>query len=78
MDYNSVASLLLAQLRDEAGLTQNDIARALGVTQSTISKFERGEMTPDLNEVRAYCDAVRIPFPEFALRLESAYQRSLT
>ena len=34
---------LLAEAREEAGLTQKDIARALGVHQSKVSRIEQGE-----------------------------------
>lgn len=36
----------LARLRERAGLTQTDVARILGITQSRVSRLERAE---DLN-----------------------------
>ncbi len=41
-----VAANRLARLRERAGLTQADVARVLGLTQSRISRLERAE---DLN-----------------------------
>lgn len=41
-----LAANRLARLREQAGLTQTDVAKILGVTQSRISKLERAE---DLN-----------------------------
>lgn len=41
-----LAANRLARLREQAGLTQAEVARMLGVTQSRVSKLERAE---DLN-----------------------------
>lgn len=41
-----LAANRLARLREQAGMTQTDVARILGITQSRVSKLERAE---DLN-----------------------------
>lgn len=41
-----LAANRLARLRERAGLTQTDVARILGITQSRVSRLERAE---DLN-----------------------------
>ena len=61
----------LRQVREEKGLTQTDIAVRLGQTQSFISKVERGERRLDVVELRAYCDALEIPFPVFVRKLDA-------
>ena len=38
----------LAELRRQAGLTQRQLGDAVGVTDQTISNFERGETQPDV------------------------------
>lgn len=38
----------LIKLRKEAGLSQEELSAKLGVTQQTISKYERGIREPDL------------------------------
>jgi len=40
--------LTLAKLREQAGLTQRQLADALGVTITTISNWERGAKEPNL------------------------------
>lgn len=40
---------LIARIRNEKGLTQKDIADALGITNKTISKWECGLGCPDLS-----------------------------
>lgn len=41
--------LTLTKLRQQAGLTQQDLADALGVTQKTISVWEKGSVEPKLS-----------------------------
>lgn len=45
----------LAQLRQKAGITQADMAKALGITQSAVSKLEAGKDEDiTLREIREY------------------------
>jgi len=45
--------LKLRQAREEAGLTQVEVAKALGKAQSFVSKMESGERRVDVVELRA-------------------------
>ncbi|MFG0247631.1 MAG: helix-turn-helix domain-containing protein [Phycisphaeraceae bacterium JB051] len=40
MAQQMMVEMLLAQIRQEAGLTQNDLADTLGIKQPTLSKLE--------------------------------------
>ena len=62
---------LLRQTRTEAGVTQSELAAMLQVPQSRVSDYERGERRLDLLELRAYCDALNLPLPDFITRLEA-------
>ena len=42
----------LTKLRKEKGLSQEDLASILGVARQTISKWELGETSPDLNKLQ--------------------------
>lgn len=55
-DYNLV--LELARVRRERGLSQEQVAELLGVTQQAISKLERPGSDPRLSKVRQYAHAV--------------------
>lgn len=44
----------LRQARKDAGLTQVEVARRLGRTQSFVTKAERGERRLDVVELRAF------------------------
>lgn len=51
---------LLRSWRDDAGLTQVELGDRLGVTQTFISKVERGERRLDIVEFAEWCEALRL------------------
>lgn len=63
---------LLRDLRVQAGVTQDVLAKRLGNTQTFISKVERGERRLDLVEFCEVCEALDIDpqaaFGEFLAR----------
>ena len=61
---------LLREFRIGAGLRQVDLAKALGLPQSMISKFESGERRLDVLEMRDICEALGISFSSFVEELE--------
>ncbi|MGH3917294.1 MAG: XRE family transcriptional regulator [Pseudonocardiaceae bacterium] len=48
--------MTLAEIRRAYGLDQNDVAERIGVSQSRISRIERGEL--DRSEISAVCGYV--------------------
>ncbi|MHB8565253.1 MAG: helix-turn-helix domain-containing protein [Acidiferrobacteraceae bacterium] len=61
----------LRQAREQAGLTQEDLAERLGETQSFVSKCERGERRVDLVELREFCKAMGITLGKFVRQFEN-------
>lgn len=59
----------LIQLREEKGLTQNDLTEIYGCNQSNISKIERKERKLDIEQLIALC--------RFYKRLRRLHSRSL-
>ena len=59
---------LLRLVRMEADMTQDQVAKRIGQTQSYVSKYETGEQRLDLIELDAVCEAVGIPLTEFVRR----------
>jgi transcriptional regulator with XRE-family HTH domain len=49
---------MLRDLRIEARITQEDLAKAMGRPQSYVSKIERGERLIDPVELRRGCEAL--------------------
>ncbi len=50
-----IAALIRARAR--AGLSQAEIARRMGTTQSAIARLESGRVTPSLHTLRRYAEA---------------------
>jgi transcriptional regulator with XRE-family HTH domain len=61
---------LLREARSDAGLTQLDLAKRLRLTQSLVSKIERGDRRLDLAELRSFCRVIGIGLVEFVGRVE--------
>jgi len=54
-----VRAYRLTELRKEAGLNQNDLAKKLGVSQSRVSRIERGELEhTEIATLRAFTQAL--------------------
>lgn len=55
----------LRRVREDRSITQVQLAKRLRVTQSWISKVERGERRLDIVELEIWCKAVGITLHEF-------------
>lgn len=62
----------LRRLREKSTVTQEELAGRLGITQSTLSKCERGERRIDVSELRRMCLALGTSLPEFVAIYEAA------
>lgn len=60
------------ELRTKAGMTQKDLADQLGVTVPTVSKWELGQRTPELERVFRMTLIFGVPIEEIVQRTESA------
>ena len=67
---------LLSELRQEAGVTQVELAELLGQSQSFVSKVERGERRLDLIQLRTICRTLGTSLPDFVKRWERRLARS--
>jgi transcriptional regulator with XRE-family HTH domain len=61
---------LLKEIRQESELTQVQLAESLGITQSFLSKIERGERIVDIVQLREICHCLGTTLPKFVERLE--------
>lgn len=69
-EYSRVLEML-REAREMRQLTQTDVAKRLGETQSFVSKVERGERRLDVVELRSFCNAIGVPFVSFMSKVES-------
>ncbi len=53
-------SLILRELRTENGYTQKELAERLGITQDSISLWEKGKRIPDTPYVIALCNLFEV------------------
>lgn len=62
---------LLVEARVAADATQGDLAGWLGITQSEVSKHERGQRRLDFIQVKTWVEALGIPFESFVADFET-------
>lgn len=67
---------LLVSARKEAEVTQVELANRLKETQSEVSKFERGQRRLDVVQLRRWCLALGVEFPDFVRTYDKAVRRS--
>ena len=72
----AVLMKLLRELRQEAGLRQQDLAGQIGEPQSFVSKIESGERRLDILEMRQLCRAFGLSLTQFVRRLENELSRA--
>ena len=70
-EHQAVVKDMLREARLAANLTQAEIARRLGCTQSDISKVERGVRSIDVLELRQWLSAIGVPFQRFIKELDT-------
>lgn len=73
---NGVLTLLIREMRAEAGLTQAACAEALGKPQSYVSKIESGNQRIDLLQLRDYCRVCNTSLTHFVRNFESNLKRT--
>ncbi len=68
-DYRLLFSLI--RMRRDRGLTQQDVADKMGVTQATVSAFEKMDADPKLSTIQRYAMAIGARYTHHA-ELDSA------
>ncbi|AZS77611.1 helix-turn-helix domain-containing protein [Achromobacter spanius] len=58
--YAAIVGAVLAQVRIAAGLTQGDLAKAIGIGPSTWSRIEKGESSLSVDQLKLASDALNI------------------
>ena len=74
-DYKRLLKLV-KEAREEAGMTQKDLAPLLDEDQSYVSKCERGVRRLDVIELRNWVQALGLSFSAFADLLDSDLQKT--
>jgi transcriptional regulator with XRE-family HTH domain len=66
-----VFAALLRQLREEAGLTQDELGARLGRDQPWVSVVESGRRRVDVVELRAICRVLHVEMGDFLALFET-------
>jgi len=68
-EYTSVTEIL-REVRIAAQITQVQLAKKLGQSQSFVSKYECGDSRLDIIQLRTVCGTLGITLADFVARLE--------
>jgi len=58
-------AIKLLELRKSKGLSQEDLATDLNISQSTISNYEKGFSKPDIETLKKYASYFQVPLSDF-------------
>ena len=72
---DSTAEGTLSGLRVAAGLSQHELAERLGVSQTTISRWERAKAAPDWSEITAYSEVLKVERTDVAAAIDTTAAR---
>jgi transcriptional regulator with XRE-family HTH domain len=67
----AVVLRLLREAREKASITQVELAKKLGLTQSFVSKIERGDRRLDVVQLRTLCRIFGLSLLDFVKALEA-------
>lgn len=60
-DVKKIVSQNIARLRKESGLTQAELAKQINYSDKAISRWEKGEVVPDLETIYALSEVLGVP-----------------
>jgi len=64
MDQEKIGQVI-KDIRNEHNITQRELANQLGVTYQAVSKWERGQNIPDIQQLKRICDIYNLDIKEF-------------
>jgi transcriptional regulator with XRE-family HTH domain len=74
---NPVIGKTIKSLREEAGLTQEELAHASGLNTSEISNLERGRRNPRWETMKRLANGLRVSCADMVARAERFEQEEL-
>ena len=60
MFSSGVIKVKLRELREQKGVTQKEVATAIGCTSTVYSRYERGEREPDISTLCSLADYFKV------------------
>ncbi len=77
MEQKEAFGKYILQKRKEAGLSQRELAQRLFVSESAVSKWERGLSYPDITLVSSLCSVLNISEHELMTASDDLHQREI-
>ena len=77
MQEKQTLGAFIARKRKEVNMTQKELAEKLFVTESAVSKWERGISYPDISLVSSICEALKLNEHELITASEDTNQRKI-
>jgi transcriptional regulator with XRE-family HTH domain len=74
--YALVAGRVIAVLRERHGLTQEQLAAYVGLTQPTLSRIERGVAHPEPFTIRKMAEAFGMSAEQLTHQIDDAFRRT--
>jgi len=68
----------LKEIREERGLSQEDVGRMAGVSKATISKYEAASHLPKLMHAKAIAEALNVGFSHLIGFTDNRYVQEVT
>lgn len=62
--------------RLERGISQADLAESIGVSRSSIAKYEKGERTPTLSILQKIADVLKVSITDLGVDLPEGFENS--
>ena len=76
MEHKKTFGMFILQRRRELGMTQKEFASLLFVTESAVSKWERGLSYPDITLLQSICSILEVSEHELLSGSEDTQQRN--
>ena len=67
----------LAAARENANMTQEDAAKAMHVSKTTIVNWEKGKIIPGIPELTMLCEIYKVPSDYIFLPIKSTNSRKV-
>lgn len=74
--YAMVLGRVVASLRERRGMSQGELAQRVGITQSTLSRMERGQGQPDAFTLKKLAEALDVSVADLTDWVDKALARS--
>jgi len=70
-EANELLGATVADLRQQAGLTQAELAERAELQEREIAALETGELEPTWGDLRRIASALEVPLPDLLARIET-------